>query len=370
MVKFIIRRTLGLIPLFIGVILISFTLMQLAPGGPAGPVINNVRITQEQKEAWLAKWCLEDSKNIGSILRQFGGWSGILNCDNEGVEQFFSEQGNLNVLPTFLGGGDNGLVHGDLGISTNTARPVTDMILERLPTTMMLAGTALVLWVTIAILAGIYAAIRRYSFFDQALTLFSYIFFSLPTFWLGLMLIFLFAVTLDWLPTGGVVEVRNWPAYGSPQFWDAARERPLEALVDIGSHLILPVTTLVLVNIAADSRFVRASMLESMNQDYVRTARAKGLRERVVIGKHTLRNAMLPVTTNVALEIPFLVTGAVVTEAIFAWPGVGRLFIASVGDRDYYVLMGLIMISSFAILFANLLADVVYALIDPRIRYD
>jgi peptide/nickel transport system permease protein len=370
MTKFILRRILGLIPLFLGVILISFILMQMAPGGPAGPVINNTRITQEQKEAWLAKWCLEDRKDFGSILRQFGGWSGILNCENEGTQQFFSEQGGLNFLPAFLGGGDNGFIHGDLGTSIDTGRPVSDMLGERLPSTLLLAGIALVMWVTIAILAGVYAAIRRYSFFDQGLTFFSYVFYSLPTFWLGLMLIFFFAVALKLLPTGGVVEVRDWPAYASPQFWAAAGQRPIQAALDIGKHLILPVTTLVLVNIAADSRFVRASMLEALNQDYVRTAKAKGLKNRIVIGKHAFRNALLPVVTNVALEIPFLVSGAIVTETVFTWPGVGRLFIESVTERDYYILMALIMLGSFAILLANLLADVVYAIIDPRIRYD
>lgn len=370
MIKYIVRRLLGLIPLFIGVIVISFILIQQAPGGPAGPVINNPRITQAQKEAWLARWCLEDSKDIGSVLRQFGGWSGILNCENEGTDQFFSERGGLNFLPAFLGGGDNGFVHGDLGNSTDTGRPVLSMIGERFPATLILAGTALVLWVSIAIIAGVYAAIRRYSFFDQALTLFSYIFYSLPTFWLGLMLIFAFGPALNLLPTGGVVNVRDWPAFGSPQFWAEAGQRIPDAFRDIGQHLILPVTTLVLVNIAADSRFVRASMLESLNQDYVRTAKAKGLPGRTVVGKHAFRNAMLPVVTNVGLEIPFLVSGAVVTETIFSWPGLGRQFIDSVGERDYYVLMGLILISSFAILLANLLADVVYAIVDPRIRYD
>ena len=123
MTKFIIRRILGLIPLFLGVIVISFVLMQMAPGGPAGPVINNTRITQEAKERWLAKWCLEDSKDFGSILKQFGGWSGILNCENEGSEQFFSEQGGLNFLPAFLGGGDNGFLHWTWGTaSTRVAR--------------------------------------------------------------------------------------------------------------------------------------------------------------------------------------------------------------------------------------------------------
>jgi peptide/nickel transport system permease protein len=368
--KFIIRRILGLIPLFLGVIILSFLLMQMAPGGPSTLVANNPRITQEAKERWLARWCLEDSKDIGAIVRQFGGWSGVLNCDNEGAQQLFSKQGGLNVLPAFLGGGDNGFIHGDLGTSVDTGRPVLDMMGERLPGTIFLTATALFFWVTIAVLAGVYAAIRRYSLYDQALTFFSYVFYSLPTFWLGLMLIFAFGPALHLLPTGGIVEVRNWPAFGSPQFWAAAGQRPVEAFLDIGKHLILPVTTLVLVNVAGDSRFVRASMLDALNQDYVRTAKAKGLPGRVVVGKHAFRNAMLPVVTNVALEIPFLVSGAVVTETIFSWTGLGRLFIQSVGTRDYYVLMGLILLTSFFILIANLIADVVYAIVDPRIRYD
>jgi peptide/nickel transport system permease protein len=368
-ITFIIRRLLGLIPLFLGVILLSFALLVAAPGGPAGAVVNNPRLTPEMKEQWLAAWCLEDSKDPAAILRMFGGWSGILNCENDGFDAFFSEQGGLNILPAFLGGGANGLFHGDLGKSLDTGRPVMDMVWERLPATLILTVTALLIWVSVAILIGVYAAIRRYSAFDQGMTLMSYVLYSLPTFWLGLMLIFLFGPALHLLPTGGVVDARDWPAFGSPQFWAAAVQRPVEASVDIGRHLILPVVTLVAVNIAADSRFVRASMLEALGQDFVRTAKAKGLAPRVVVGKHALRNAMLPVVTNVALELPFLVSGAIVTETIFSWPGTGRLFIESVGERDYYVLMALIILTSLVILIANLIADVVYAIIDPRIRY-
>ncbi len=365
MTSYIIRRALGLIPLFIGVIVISYVLLLMAPGGPAGNVIANPRMTQEMKVAWLNKWCLEDSKDPVAIARMFGGWSGILNCERDGFDAFFSEDGVPNFLPVFLGGGDNGLLHGDLGSSLNTARPVVDMIWERLPATLMLAFTALVIWVSTAIVLGVFAAVKRYSIYDQGLTFVSYILYSLPTFWLGLMLIFLFGPMLHLLP----VNAREWPAFGSPQFWTAAGQDPVSAILDIGTHLILPVVTLVAVNIAADSRFVRASMLETLSADFVRTARAKGLAARRVIGRHAFRNAMLPVTTNIALEIPFLVSGAIVTETIFSWPGVGRLFIESVGERDYYVLMGLIIMTSFAILIANLIADVVYAIIDPRIRY-
>ena len=371
MIRFIVRRLLGLIPIFIGVIILSFMLMQAAPGGPENAILGQQRrLTPAQVDDWLARWCLQREDDIFAIAIEFGGWAGILNCHNDGFDRFLSEQGGPNFLPAFLGGGTNGLIHGDLGTSINTARPVQEMIGERIPGTLFLTVTALVLWVSVAIFVGVYAAVRRYSLFDHAMTFFSYVFYSLPTFWLGLMLIFIFGPMLDLLPTGGVVSAREWSAFGSPQFWAQAAARPVDAFVDIGRHLILPVVTLVAVNIAADSRFVRASMLEALNQDYVRTARAKGLAGRVVVGKHAFRNALLPLVTNVALSLPFLFSGAVVTETIFSWPGMGRLFIEALGDRDYFLLMGIIMVTSMIILLANLLADVIYGIVDPRIRYD
>jgi peptide/nickel transport system permease protein len=377
MTKFIIRRAIGLLPLLLGVVIISFLLMKAAPGGPQAQFQGNKRITQEQIDAWLKRWCLQPTdanapliSQVGNYVIEFGGWFGVLNCDKSGAQAFFSDSGGLNFLPAALGGGTNGVIHGDLGYGIQSGRPVTDIIAERIPATFILAGTALVLWVGIAILLGVYAAVHRYSLFDQTVTFFSYVFYSLPTFWLGLNLIFIFAVALHWFPTGGIVTTRSWPPFGTSQYWEAFGAAPGQALADIGRHLILPVATLVAVNIAGDSRFVRASMLESINQDYVRTAKAKGLTSRVVIGKHAFRNAMLPVVTNVALEIPFLFSGAIVTEQIFTWPGMGRLFIDSINGRDYFVIMGLLLVTAIITLFANLLADVVYAIVDPRIRYD
>lgn len=377
MIKFIIRRAIGLLPLLVGVVIISFLLMRAAPGGPQGALAGIKSLTQEDRDAWLRKWCLQPTSSEdplyvqwGNMLIEFGGWLGVLNCGNTGVQAFISDQGNLNFLPTFLGGGDNGILHGDLGSSIKAGRPVTDVIAERIPATLILTTTALVLWVGIAILIGTYAAVHRYSVFDQTMTFFAYVFYALPTFWLGLMLIFIFGVALGLVPTGGIITTRDWPPFNTPQYWDAFGQDPIGAIGDIGRHLILPVLTLVAVNIAADSRFVRASMLESLGQDYVRTAKAKGLPGRTVVGKHAFRNAMLPVVTNVALELPFLFSGAIVTETIFTWPGMGRLFIDSVGARDYFVLMGLLLVTSIFILLANLAADVIYAVVDPRIRYD
>jgi peptide/nickel transport system permease protein len=367
MVKFIIRRALGLIPTLLGIVIISFTLMKMAPGGPERQFNQNPKVTEAQIDAWLTRWCLEREPSLAGIGREFTGWVGLYNCK---TESFFSEQGGLNFLPAFLGGGDNGIIHGDLGISIVTSQPVTDQIMQRLPATLILTSVALFLWVTFAIILGVIAAMKRYSLFDQVLTLLSYIFYSLPTFWLGLMFIFIFAVSLHWFPAQGIVSVRDWPPFNTPQYWEAFAEAPLDAMYDIGRHLVLPVTVLVLVNIAGDSRFVRASMLEALNQDYVRTARAKGLTRRTVVMKHTFRNAMLPVVTNVALELPFLFSGAVVTETIFTWNGMGLLFIEGVNSRDYFLLMGLILITSLLVIVFNLVADVVYAVVDPRIRYD
>lgn len=370
MVKFIIRRLIGLVPLLLGVVLISFMLMKYAPGGPQAALAGNKGISQEEVDEWLQRWCLSREPNLLAIFEEFGGWFGILNCQREGLDAFLSDQGGLNLLPGALGGGDNGIIHGDLGLGINAGRPVLDLIVERIPATLILTITALILWVSIAILAGMYAAVRRYSFFDQSLTLLSYIFYSLPTFWLGLMLIFTFGVNLKLLPVDGIVSVREYFPFNTPQYWTQFGRDPIDAIVDIGKHLVLPVFTLVAVNIAADSRFVRASMLETLSQDYIRTAKAKGLTGRVVIGKHAFRNAMLPVVTNIALEIPFLFSGAIVTETIFTWPGMGQLFIEAVGARDYFLLMGLLLVTSVIILIANLIADVVYGLVDPRIRYD
>jgi peptide/nickel transport system permease protein len=367
MSRYITRRIIGLIPLLLGIVLVSFTLMKLAPGGPQSQFNQNPRVTEAQIEAWLERWCLERNPNAVSVVREFGGWLGIYNCR---TDSFFSEQGGLNILPSGLGGGDNGILKGDLGLSIVSGRPVTDVILERVPATLILTSVALVIWVMVAVLLGVIAAVKRYSLFDQVVTFLAYVFYSLPTFWLGLMFIFFFAVTLRWVPAQGIVSPRDWPPFNSPQYWEAFGAEPIAAILDIAAHLILPVTVLVLVNVAGDSRFVRAAMLESLNQDYVRTARAKGLKRRTVIMKHAFRNAMLPVVTNIALNLPFLFSGAIVTETIFSWTGMGLLFIEGVNARDYFLLMGLILITSVLVVIANLVADVVYAIVDPRIRYD
>jgi len=363
--RFIIRRVLETIPVLIITSFIIYGILLIAPGGPEARFALNPRITQEQIEAFRHRWGLDQPIPI-----QYCRWVGVCNPDGEGLGIFISEQGFPNFLPEFLRGGDNGILHGDLGFSVRDGRPVTAVIGDRLWPTIILAGTAWIIWVTFAFVAGVIAAVRRYGLFDSALTIFSYIGFSLPTFWLGLMLLTVFAAQLKILPAGGMWTTRDVPIFGSADYWVYFAAQPVDALVDLGRHLILPVFTLVVVSVAGDSRFVRAAMIDSLNQDYVRTARAKGVVERKVISKHALRNALLPIITNLGLEIPFLFTGAIVTETIFSWPGMGRGFIEATNAFDYPVLMGILVITALIVVMSNLLADVLYAIVDPRISYD
>lgn len=369
--KYIIRRVLQAIPVIFLIAVVSFLLMQAAPGGPAAAFNQNPKISDAEKAAWLSRWCLESRPDAVGMLREFAGWMGLWNCQGgTAAGSFFSAQGLPNVLPAFLGGGTNGVLHGDFGTSLFYNRPVLAMISERLPATLVLMITAFVIWVTLAILLGVMAAVKRYSLFDQAVTFFSYIFYSLPTFWLGLILIFVFAIDLRLVPPQGIVDTRGaCGAFNTQQFWACFWKNPGANMLDIGRHLILPVMTLVAVSVAGDSRFVRSSMLDTLSQDYVRTARAKGLTRPRVIFRHAFRNALLPILTNIALEIAFLFSGAIVTETVFNWPGMGRLYIDGVANRDYFLLMGILLIGSILVVVMNLVADVIYAWADPRIRY-
>jgi peptide/nickel transport system permease protein len=316
---FIIRRLGQSALLLLLISILVFGILQLVPGGPLDQLaFGNPRMTAEQ----------------------FANLNKLLGLDKPPQERYF--------VWLF------GVLHGDFGSSWAVyyGRPVLQTIVERIPLTLELMVSSILLSLIIAIPIGIVSAIRQYSRLDYSVTALSYFGLSMPTFWFGLMMIVLFSVELPWLPTSGVTT----PLVGG----DA---------VDKIRHLIMPVMVLSLVNIAGWSRYIRSSMLEVMKQDYVRTARAKGLIERFVVMRHALRNALIPVITLIGLEIPILFGGAIITETIFSWPGMGRLFIDAIQQTDWPVVQGILLFSAFLVLMGNLFADVMYAVVDPRIRY-
>ncbi|WP_161881004.1 ABC transporter permease [Deinococcus alpinitundrae] len=313
---YVFKRLLGMLPLLLGVSLILFGVLHLAPGGPLDVYADNPSVTQEALEQMKRAFGLDQP-----IPVQYVKWVGAF-------------------------------VQGEWGFSIRTAQPVVEEVLARLPATLMLGGSAFVLALIIAVPLGVLSATRRYSGVDYLITLLSFLGISTPVFWLALMLQLLFSVQWRVLPSAGMQTI------GDGSFLDVLR------------HMLLPTFILAFASVAGWSRYMRASMVEVLNQDYVRTARAKGVSNRRVTYAHAFRNALIPVVTVVALDFASIISGAVITETIFAWPGVGRLFIDSMNGRDYPVLMALLMVGSFALILSNLLADLAYSLIDPRIRYD
>ena len=322
MAVFLARRIIGAVPLLLFVSVTVFALLHAAPGGPTGAYMRRGNMNAADLAALEEKLGLNDPLPI-----QYGKWLGRV-------------------------------LQGDLGIAVTTKRPVAVEIMDRLPNTLTLMAVAWVVTLLFAIPVGILSAVRQYSKFDHAVTTLTFIGQSIPIFWFGLILLLVFYMKLEnpfsgepLLPAGGVQTM------GAPF-----------SLGDRVQHLILPVTMLAAGWVAWYSRFLRASMLETIHQDYVRTARAKGLSERLVVLRHGFRNAAIPLVTLMALDVPFLFTGALFTEVIFAWPGMGRLFYAAAERRDYGLLMAIIMITSALIILANILADMIYAWLDPRIR--
>jgi peptide/nickel transport system permease protein len=323
MSRYLVRRGLGALPLLLLISVMVFFLINIVPGGPTAAYENNPRLTAED----LAR--IEHELGLDQpIYVRYLNWLGAI-------------------------------VRGDWGYSLVTRRPVLTEIGERLPNTVYLVGVSFAVTLILAIPAGILAAIRQYSLFDHVTTTAAFMGQSVPIFWFGLLLIIVFHVTLrnpasglPLLPGGGMATI------GEPF-----------SLADRIRHLILPVAMLTLATAAQHVRYMRASMLEVIHEDYVRTARAKGAAGRRVIWRHAFKNAALPIVTIVALELPVLFSGALFTETIFSWPGMGRLFFDSALRFDYAVLMGIIVVNAALIILSNLAADVVYAYLDPRIRY-
>ena len=317
MFQFIIKRLLQAIPLLIGVSIIGFAMMHLAPGGPLAVYTLNPTITAQDIERIKHVFGLDQP-----IYIQYLKWA---------TGMFTGNWGN-----TFFGG-----------------RPVLDVILERMPATFLLMGSGMSVAVLIGMLIGILGAVRRYSIFDYLATTGAMVALSFPTFWFGLMTIFIFSLKLGWLPSGGMFTLGGD-----------------EDILDLMKHLILPTVVLALVLVAQWSRYTRSSFLEVIHQDYIRTARSKGLSAGRVLFRHAFPNAVSPLIALAGVQLPWLFSGALVTETIFGWPGMGRLFVDSLTMKEYPVLMGMIMITAAAVIIGNLLADLINALIDPRIRLE
>jgi peptide/nickel transport system permease protein len=249
------------------------------------------------------------------------------------------------------------IAHGDLGSSLYTYQPVTQMIWEKLPNTMILMGTVFIVTIAVSIPLAIISALRQYSALDYLVTGASFLAFALPTFWLGLVCIMIFAVKfkewgLPYMPAGSMYDLVEGPS-----------------LLGLLKHLVMPAFVLSIVSMAAYIRYLRASMIEVLHDDFIRTARAKGLPEGTVTWLHAFRNALIPLVTLITMNIPLIFSGALITEQVFAWPGMGRLFVDHANRGDYPVLMGLILTVSVLVLVFNLIADIAYAIIDPRIRF-
>jgi len=313
MAAYVVRRLLQAVVLLFFVSVLTFLLIHSAPGGPA--LLANPELSREQIQQMTEQLGLDDPLPV-----QYLRWLG-------------------NV------------VQGDFGSSYNTVQPVTRLIAERLPNTIMLTGLALVISILVAVPLGVLSALKRNSALDRIIAGFSFIGVSIPVFWLGIMLIIVFAVQLKVLPAGGMYTL-------GAEF----------SLLDRLEHLLLPTLVLVVANLAELTRYTRSGMINVLTEDYIRTARAKGLPNRLVLIRHALRNALIPVITIIGVLLPRAVSGAAITETVFSWPGMGRLAVEAAMTRDYPVVLGATLTVALVVVLSSLVTDLLYAYIDPRIR--
>lgn len=318
MSQYLIRRLLIAIPSVLGISVVIFTVLALAPGDPFGELAQNPAIPPEVAASLREKFGMDDP-----IWERYLKW----------LTQ---------------------MLQGNWGFSFASRIDVEILILQRLPTTLIVIGSSQILALLVALPVGVYAAVRPYSIFDQIATTLAFIGFSLPTFFTGLLLILLFSITLDWLP---FVYNANVEATGLEFYWEHFKQS------------IMPVAVLGLFQAGVYTRFVRSAVLDVVRLDFVTTARAKGLRERIVIVKHIVRNALIPVVTLVALQLPGVFSGAVVTEQIFRVPGIGSLLIAAIFANDTPVIMAVTFVFACLVILFNLIADLLYGWLDPRISY-
>ncbi len=320
MLQYLVRKLLLAIPLILGVLTLIFGLLEITPGDISD------RFCTTEMPPDVCDAVVEKYKLDKPIYVRYGAMMGRL-------------------------------LTGDFGHSWTHERPVFEIVMEALPNTLVLSLVSLVVIFSVGILMGTIQAVRQYSFLDNALSVGSLFFYSMPRFWLALMLVIVFSLNLDLLPAAGMNDPVEFE-YMTPgeQFWDRLK------------HLLLPGLALGIASAAGTARYMRSSMLEVIRLDYIRTARAKGLPERTVVFKHALRNALLPIVTLLGLSLPYLFSGSVLVEIIFAWPGMGRLIVGAIFAQDTPLIIACFFVFSLMVVFGNLVADVLYSIVDPRIR--
>jgi peptide/nickel transport system permease protein len=324
MAGYVVRRLLQAVPLLLGIATITFLIIHLAPGDPM-----DVHLDQRYRRD-------VDPELIEALRRKYG-------LDQPLHVQYVRWLGNL--------------VQGDLGESFRYRRPVASLLAERIPYTLQLTVLALLMDALIGITLGVIAAVRQYTRLDRVVTVGSLVVHSIPGFWLALMLVLLFSVELRWLPTS---QTRSL---------DYDLLTPVQQAIDRAWHLVLPVFVLGVASAAGTARYMRNRLLEVLSEEFVTAARARGLRERRVIVGHALRNALIPIVTIYGLSLPFLLGGAVLIERVFAWPGMGLLAVEAISARDYPVILATSMMAAVLVVLGNLLADILYAAVDPRVSY-
>lgn len=344
--RYIIRRLLQAIPMLFLLSVVLFTLVNIAPGGPLAGHGRSRHMKPEKAEMLKRQFGLDQPLPLQYVIWLVGNdWMNV-DADGDGIAESRGER--------------RGILRGDFGFSFQTRQPVLDEIAHRLPNTIYLMTVTLIVVAIIAIPIGVLSAVKQYSLFDIVATTLSFMGQAIPEFWLGMILILLFYAWLQnpitgepLLPPGGMKSLD-----AGFNLWDRVK------------HLILPVTMGMVGWVAWYSRFLRSGMLDVVHQDYIRTARAKGLSERLVMYRHALKNALIPLVTIFALDVPYIFAGSLYVELIFSWPGMGRLYYQSAIKRDYPMLMAILIIASGVTVMANLLADIAYGLLDPRVRYE
>lgn len=336
--RFILRRILHAIPILFGVTILSFLLMQMAPGDPVSIMALNPSASPEGIERIRRQLGLDQPPLTQYLYWLVGNDFVMIDVDGDGAGD--------------TPGTRRGLLRGDLGVSLQQKRPVLELIVERIPATLQLTLTALIVSYTVGILVGVLSAVNHGRLFDQLARVLAVIASVIPNFWLALILIIIFSVNLGWLPLTGMRDITS----SGFDLWETV------------SHMILPVFVLSVGSIAGLSRYMRTSTLEAISQDYIRTAQAKGLSSSQILWRHVMRNALLPVATFIGPSLSGLLSGAVIIETVFSWPGMGRLSVLAAGQRDYPLVMGFVVIGSLLYLVGLTISDLLYMWLDPRIR--